>query len=53
MGWLIDPDEKLVFVCFADRRITLFESVSDRLPVPDFAAFLNLTLGELFDWLVD
>ena len=51
MGWLIDPDEKLVFVYFADRRIVLFEIESDRLPVPAFAESFSLTVGELFSWL--
>jgi Uma2 family endonuclease len=51
MGWLIDPDEKLVFVYFADRRIVLFEIESDRLPVPPFAESFSLTVGQLFSWL--
>jgi Uma2 family endonuclease len=51
MGWLIDPDEKLVFVYFADRRIVLLELESDRLPMPAFAESFSLTVGELFSWL--
>jgi Uma2 family endonuclease len=51
MGWLIDPDEKLVFVYFADRRIVLLEVESDRLPTPDFAESFSLTVGQLFSWL--
>ncbi len=51
MGWLIDPDEKLVFVYFADRRIVLLELESDRLPMPDFAESFSLTVGQLFSWL--
>lgn len=53
MGWLIDPDEKLVFVYLADRRITLFEIESDRLPVPSFAESFNLTVDQLFSWLTE
>ena len=53
MGWLIDPDEKLVFVYFADQRIAIFESEGDRLPVPPFAASLSLTVGQMFDWLAE
>jgi len=53
MGWLIDPEEKLVFVYFADQRIILFELESDRLPVPSFADSLNLTIGQLFSWLTE
>jgi Uma2 family endonuclease len=51
MGWLIDPDEKLVFVYFADRTLAVFEDVSDLIPVPAFAEVFNLSIGQLFDWL--
>jgi len=51
MGWLLDPEEELVFVYFSDRRIAVFENKSDRLPVPSFAASFQLTVGELFGWL--
>ncbi|UBF28883.1 Uma2 family endonuclease [Kovacikia minuta CCNUW1] len=51
MGWLIDPDEKLVFVYFADRTIAVFEEMGDRLPVPAFAESFTLTVGQLFSWL--
>ncbi|MGL5061753.1 MAG: Uma2 family endonuclease [Microcoleus sp.] len=51
MGWLIDPDEKLVFVYFADSRVAVFESAGDRIPVPAFAESLQLTIGQLFSWL--
>ncbi|WP_055076297.1 Uma2 family endonuclease [Pseudanabaena sp. 'Roaring Creek'] len=53
MGWLLDPDEELVFVYFSDRTIAVFENKSDRLPVPSFAASFQLTVGELFSWLED
>ncbi|MGV0024798.1 Uma2 family endonuclease [Phormidesmis priestleyi] len=51
IGWLIDPDEKLVFAYFADRTLAVFEDLSDRIPVPTFAAAFNLTVGQLFSWL--
>jgi Uma2 family endonuclease len=51
MGWLIDPEEELVFVYFSDRTIAVFEVASDRLPVPIFAESFNLTVGKLFEWL--
>ncbi len=51
MGWLIDPEEKLVFVYFADHTIAVFEEPGDRLPVPPFAESFNLTVGEMFGWL--
>ncbi len=51
MGWLIDPDEKLVFVYFADRTLAVFEDPSDRIPGPAFAATFSLTISQLFSWL--
>jgi Uma2 family endonuclease len=51
MGWLIDPDEKLVFAYFADSRIAVFEEESDHLPAPPFAESFSLTVGKLFGWL--
>ena len=51
MGWLIDPEEELVFVYLADRTIAIFEEASDRIPVPAFAEPFMLTIGQLFSWL--
>ncbi|BAY27653.1 hypothetical protein NIES2100_74780 [Calothrix sp. NIES-2100] len=51
MGWLIDPEEELVFVYFADRTLAVFEEQSDRIPVPPFAESFHLSIGQLFSWL--
>jgi Uma2 family endonuclease len=51
MGWLIDPEEELVFVYFADRPVAIVEEPDDRIPVPSFAEPLVLTIGQLFSWL--
>ncbi|MEX0268030.1 Uma2 family endonuclease [Leptolyngbyaceae cyanobacterium UHCC 1019] len=51
MGWLIDPEEELVFVYFADRPVAILEAASQRLPVPAFAESFSLTVGQLFNWL--
>jgi Uma2 family endonuclease len=51
MGWLIDPDERTVFVYFADQRVAIFEEPEVRIPVPTFAEAFSLTVGELFGWL--
>jgi Uma2 family endonuclease len=51
MGWLIDPDEELVFVYSADRTLAVFVEPDNQIPVPDFAAAFNLTVGQLFGWL--
>lgn len=53
LGWLIDPDEKLVFVYFADRMVSVFTAPDDRLPVPTFAQTLSLTVEQIFGWLED
>ncbi|MBD2081643.1 Uma2 family endonuclease [Leptolyngbya sp. FACHB-17] len=51
MGWLIDPDEKVVFVYFADRTIRFFDVPEQLLPVPSFASNIQLTVQTLFGWL--
>jgi Uma2 family endonuclease len=51
MGWLIDPEEKLVFVYFADRTLAVFDAPGDRIPAPTFAESFSLTVGQLFSWL--
>lgn len=51
VGWLIDPAEELAFVYLADRTISVFEEQDDLLPVPEFAASLQLTVGQIFSWL--
>jgi Uma2 family endonuclease len=50
---LIDPDDRTVFVYEPDREIVIFDQPDDRLPMPEFAQGLVLTVGELFGWLVD
>ncbi len=51
MGWLIDPDEKSVFVYAPDRQLEVFENLENTLPVPSFASELKLTVDSLFAWL--
>lgn len=53
MGWLIDPKEQSVFVYLPDRPTTVFERLEVRLPVPEFAKDFELTVGELFNWLLN
>ncbi|MFM7447251.1 MAG: Uma2 family endonuclease [Leptolyngbyaceae cyanobacterium] len=52
LGWLIDPDEQTVLVYFPPDQLKIFDQSSDRLPTPSFAATVNLTVGELFNWLI-
>ncbi|WP_373534772.1 hypothetical protein [Microcoleus sp.] len=51
MGWLIDPDEELIFVYRSDRTIAVFDRPQDKLPVPDFATALEFTVCQIFSWL--
>ncbi len=53
LGWLIDPQEQSVLVYFPTQQPAFFENVNDVLPVPDFAKAFELSLGELFGWLLE
>jgi Uma2 family endonuclease len=52
MGWLIDPGEKTVEVWPQDGRSRILEDQGAIVPVPDWAVGLELTVGEIFGWLV-
>lgn len=51
MGWLIDPDDRTVFVYYPSGEMVILDELEMRLPVPVFAEGLWLTVGELFGWL--
>jgi Uma2 family endonuclease len=51
LGWLIDPNERLVQIYDPDKRLTSLESSEDQLPVPAFAESFSLTVGQLLGWL--
>ena len=53
LGWLINPQEQSVLVYFPAQQPAFFEDTNDVLPVPDFAQAFELTLGELFGWLLE
>ena len=53
LGWLIDPQEQSILIYFQSQQFAFFEAAIDVLPVPDFAKAFELTLGELFDWLLE
>jgi Uma2 family endonuclease len=52
MGWLIDPNEQTIFVFTPDQRSQVLDKPDEILPVPNFAIGLNLTIRNLFDWLI-
>lgn len=51
LSWLIDPEEKTIFVYYPDHKIACFEIETDILPTPQFLSELNLKLGDIFAWL--
>ncbi len=53
MGWLIDPEEQTVLVYYPQQQVEVFDALEDRLPVPSFANEFQLTIGELFSWLLE
>ncbi|MGB8701093.1 MAG: Uma2 family endonuclease [Thermosynechococcaceae cyanobacterium] len=52
MGWLIDPEDKTVVVSPQNARSRLFGPLDAVLPVPNWAGDLQITVGELFGWLL-
>ncbi|MGA7954356.1 MAG: Uma2 family endonuclease [Gloeobacterales cyanobacterium] len=51
MGWLIDPDDQSVFVGQIGQQFTIIDEPDIPLPIPEFAAELKLTVGEILGWL--
>jgi Uma2 family endonuclease len=51
MGWLIDPDERSILVLQPGQSLIVMDEVGTALPVPKFASAMQLTLGDVFDWL--
>jgi Uma2 family endonuclease len=53
MGWLIDPHERTIFVFQPQQQTLVFDKFPQQLPVPSFAKPINLTVAEVFNWLLD
>jgi Uma2 family endonuclease len=51
LGWLIDPNDQSVFICMPDRTFQLIDEPTTRLPVPKFAATIELTIEQIFSWI--
>ncbi|MBL1208516.1 Uma2 family endonuclease [Geminocystis sp. GBBB08] len=51
MGWLIDPQTKLIFIYTANNQPLFFENNNDIIPVPNFVDNLKITVGDIFDCL--
>ena len=52
MGWLLDPKESCIFVYDDKGTVRLFEKPEMVVPVPEFAGAVQLTIGEIFSWLM-
>jgi Uma2 family endonuclease len=52
MGWLIDPEEKTVFVYRPKQEVEVFDEPNELLLTPSFVSELNLTVKDLFSWLL-
>ena len=53
MAWLIDPEEQTVFVYRSKQEVEILDEMDQQLPMPKFAQDLQLTIGELFGWLIE
>jgi Uma2 family endonuclease len=53
MGWLIDPDERTIFVSQPQQQTLVFDTSTQQLPVPSFANELKLTVEDIFNWLLN
>jgi Uma2 family endonuclease len=53
MGWLIDPDERTIFVSQPQQQTLVFDLPEQQIVVPSFASDLKLTVAEIFNWLLD
>jgi Uma2 family endonuclease len=51
MGWLIDPNDRSIFVCMPDRTFQIIDEPATVLPVPEFAAAIELTVEQIFSWI--
>ncbi len=53
MGWLIDPEEEVIFIYIPKQEIIILDQPNCKIPVPSFAKKFELTLEQLFNWLLD
>jgi Uma2 family endonuclease len=53
IGWLIDPADRTIFAYYPNGMMEIFDAPEARLPVPEFAQSIGLTVGEIFGWLTN
>ncbi|NEQ55491.1 MAG: Uma2 family endonuclease [Leptolyngbya sp. SIO3F4] len=52
VSWLIDPGEQTVFVYRPKQEPEVLDEPDEVVVVPSFASELQLTIKELFGWLL-
>lgn len=52
MGWLIDPEDKSLFIYRPKQEIDVFDELEVTLPLPSFATNLQLSPKDLFSYLL-
>lgn len=52
MGWLIDPEEKTVFVYRPKQEVEVFDQPDILLPTPAFMDGFDFAVADLFAWLL-
>jgi Uma2 family endonuclease len=53
MGWLIDPDEQTLFIYRSKQEPEVLDLPDEVVPMPSFASQLQITIQELFAWLLE
>jgi Uma2 family endonuclease len=53
IGWLIDPADRTIFAYYPNGTMEIFDTPEARLPVPEFAQSIALTVGDIFGWLTN
>lgn len=51
IAWLLDPDDKVIFIYRANQALQIYDRPEQVLPMPDFASDLQLTVENIFSWL--
>ena len=52
MGWLIDPEDKAIFIYRPKQEIELLDEPEEALRMPSFMDALTLSVGDLFSLLL-
>jgi Uma2 family endonuclease len=53
IGWLIDPEDRSIFVYQLRQQLEVFDEPEAILPLPSFTSDLQLRVGDLFAWLLE